>query len=108
MDYRGRFMDVNIGWPRKVHDARVFINSSFYHQVSTGNYLPNWTRKINGEDIPLVILDDPAYPLLPWLMKPFFESQVLTEKQRNFNYRQSRGRMVVENTFGSKVGGVAC
>ena len=27
---RGYFFDVNIGWPGKVHDARVLVNSSFY------------------------------------------------------------------------------
>ena len=28
VDFRGLFMDVNIGWPGKVHDARVFVNSN--------------------------------------------------------------------------------
>ena len=27
VDFRGLFMDVYIGWPGKVHDARVFVNS---------------------------------------------------------------------------------
>ena len=29
VDFRGIYMDVNIGWPGKVHNARVFVNSSF-------------------------------------------------------------------------------
>ena len=29
VDFRGMFMDVNIGWPGKVHDARVFGNFIF-------------------------------------------------------------------------------
>ena len=28
-------------------------------------------QEINGEEILLVVLTDPAYPLLPWLMKDF-------------------------------------
>ena len=36
VDFRGIFMDVNIGWPGKVHDARVFVNSSFYLKASNG------------------------------------------------------------------------
>ena len=28
VDHLGLFMDVCIGWPGKVHDARVFVNSS--------------------------------------------------------------------------------
>ena len=30
VDFRGLFTDVYIGWPGKVHDARVFVNSSLY------------------------------------------------------------------------------
>ena len=50
--------------------------------------------------MPLVIVGDAAYPLMPWLMKPFINNQRLDEEQKHFNYRQSRARMVVENAFG--------
>ena len=50
--------------------------------------------------MPLVILEDPAYPLLPWLMKPYLENVNTTAEDCIFNYRQSRARMVVENAFG--------
>ena len=93
-------MDINIGWPGKVYDARVFANSSFFHKVNSGDYLPNMRQQINGIDVPLCILGDPAYPLLTWLMKPYPESEQLANKHRIFNYRQSRARMVVENAFG--------
>ena len=29
VDFHGLFMDVYIGWPGKVHDARVFVNSLY-------------------------------------------------------------------------------
>ena len=47
----------------------------------------------------MVILGDPAYPLLPWLMKPFTGSG-LSDRQRRFNYRLSRARVVVECAIG--------
>ena len=100
VDFRGLFMDINIGWPGKVHDARVFANLSLYLTGSNGILLHNWTRCISGVDIPLLILGDPAYPPLPWLMKPYLENASTTAKERNYNYRQSRARMVVENAFG--------
>ena len=108
VDFRGMFMDVNVGWPGKVHDARVFANSPFYRKANSGILFPNWTRTLNGVEVPLIILGDPAYPLLPWLMKPYMDNAQTTAKERTFNYRQSRARMVVENAFGRLKGRWRC
>ena len=94
------FMDVYIGWPGSVHDARVLANSQLFQDAETGKLLPDTTVAINGVDVPLMILGDPAYPMLPWLMKPFTENGRLSSKQLHFNYRLSRARMVVECAFG--------
>ena len=58
--------------------------------------------------VPLVILGDPAYLALPWLMKPYQETARTTDSQKKFNYRQSRARMVVENAFGRLKGRWRC
>ena len=56
----------------------------------------------------MVVLGDPAYPSLPWLMKPFPETLCITATEKLFNYRQSRARMVVENSFGRLKGRWRC
>jgi hypothetical protein len=101
VDFRGHFIDVNIGWPGKVHDARVLSNSSFYQKGQAGTLLPDMSRSLGGTDeIPLCILGDPAYPLLNWLMTAYPEHPNMTGKRKLFNHRLSRARMVVENVFG--------
>ena len=51
VDFRGLFLDTYIGWPGKVHDARVFSNSCVYHKGREGTLLPNWKRQINGVEV---------------------------------------------------------
>ena len=53
-----------------------------------------------GQEIHPVILGDPAYPMLNWLLKGYPENVNTPRIQRRFNYRLSRARMTVENTFG--------
>ncbi|CAB3990838.1 Hypothetical predicted protein, partial [Paramuricea clavata] len=58
-------------------------------------------REICGVEMPPVILADPAYPLLSWVLKGYPRNEA-TRSQRVFNYRLSRARMTVENTFALK------
>jgi hypothetical protein len=51
---------IYIGWPGRVHDARVFINSSLYRRGESGRLFPNWKKTIAGKEIPLLVLGDPG------------------------------------------------
>ncbi|CAB3981539.1 Hypothetical predicted protein [Paramuricea clavata] len=59
-------------------------------------------REICGVEIPPVILADPAYPLLSWVLKGYPRNEA-TRSQRVFNYRLIRARMtascVLHNIF---------
>ena len=86
---------------RKVHDARVIGNSTLYHKGQNGSLFPaSMTKEKNGVKLPLLILADGAYLLLTWAMKPFPDNGALCAEKSYCNYRLSRARMVVENSFG--------
>ena len=90
------FTDIYIGWPGSVHAARVLANSSAYEKIEKGELLCGLTK----DGIRPFIVGDSAYPLRPWLMKPFPHSRSLTSQQKLYNYRMCRGRVVVELAFG--------
>lgn len=101
VDSKYLFRDVVIGWPGSVHDARVLSNSKLYDRGCKGHLFdPNIKETVLGVDIAPLILGDPAYPLLDWLMKGYPENQNTPSWQRHFNYRLSRARMTAEDTFG--------
>ena len=95
------FRDIVDGWPGSVHDARVLSNSEIFRLGEQNRLFPEgYHVNVGGKDIAPVILGDPAYPLLLWLLRPYPENENTERKQRRFNYRLSRARVTVENAFG--------
>lgn len=96
------FRDVCVGWPGKVHNSRMFKNSTLFNACCQRNFLPmNLFEIISGVRVPPLILGDSAYALQDWLMKPFIDrGNNLTQVEVNFNNVHSMTRVVVENVFG--------
>ena len=103
VDHENRFMTVNVGWPGSVHDARILLNSEVFHRGEAGTLVPQSVQILAGVPVPVVILGNPAYPLLPWLLKPH-PGTGLSTKASKFNTRLSRARVVVECAFGWLMG----
>ena len=95
VDHHGLFLDIYLGWPGKVHDARVLVYSDIYRLAMAVSLFPSQTKCIGGTNIPLMILGDPAHPLLPWSMKPYPEHIGMDRSNRPFKYRLSHARIVI-------------
>ncbi|CAM5163300.1 unnamed protein product [Natator depressus] len=98
VDDKGRFTNINVGWPGKIHDARVFRNSGLFKLLQEGIYFTDQKITVWEVEMPIIILGDPAYPLMPLPMKP--STGTLDSSKELFNYRLSKCRMVVECAFG--------
>ena len=90
-----------------MYDARVFRNSDSYKKASTGQLLPDWPKYYRHVKVPLLLLSDPAYPLLLWLMKPYTHHDGLSSKQ-NFNRCLTKATVVVEQLYGRLKGRWCC
>jgi len=71
VDANYHFLDICVGWPGSVHDARVFVHSSLYKKITASQLIPDKSEQISSVDVPLYMIGDSSYPMPPWLMKPF-------------------------------------
>lgn len=82
-----------------MHDARVLRRSTLFRRAEHGDILTAPATLINGREIRPYLLGDSAYPLCPWLMKPYPEG-TRDPDEMNFNRQLSSSRVKVDCTFG--------
>lgn len=103
VDAHGRFMYVTVGAQGSANDAAVYNESTFSKLIADKsnplNIPPATSIPKTTIEMPMVFVADEAYPLRPYLMKPF-SARGLSASERIFNYRLSRARRIVENAFG--------
>lgn len=95
------FIYCDVGINGRISDGGVINNTIFYKRliekklnIPEPKPVSNSTRVLN-----YVFVGDEAFALRPDFMKPFSRA-TLTNERRIYNYRLSRARRVIENTFG--------
>ena len=98
-DFHGHFMDVNCRWPGRVHDAKMFANSSINKKLSNSQLPVTYKQLLPGHaEIPNYLIGDPAYPLLPYCMKEYQTCK--TNEEVIFNNLLRAARNPIECAFG--------
>ena len=96
-----RFLYTDIGVPGSRNDASIWNGCDFKAALESGRI--NFPC-VPENTIPYHLLRDDAFGMNENLLKPYpRNSSNLTNTQKVFNYRFSRGRRVVENAFGVMV-----
>ena len=63
---------VEVKWPGSVHDARILANSHIQKSYSSKKF-SLYPKELlpNRECVPQLLLGDPTYPLLPYVMEEY-------------------------------------
>lgn len=97
-----RFLLVDFGTNGRNSDGGVLQNTKFYEKLKNNQLSipePNDLTE-NFKKVPYVFVADDAFPLTKNIMKPFRQVQLDSADKEIYNYRISRARHVVENSFG--------
>ncbi|XP_018372309.1 PREDICTED: uncharacterized protein LOC108766873, partial [Trachymyrmex cornetzi] len=97
-NYIVRFVDIGAYGRRS--DGGIFKDSTIGKAFDKGDMnVPQPTAISNSFVLLYCIVGDEAFPLKPYLLRPY-PGRGLTMEQAVFNYRLSRVRRLIENTFG--------
>ena len=97
------FIAVDIGNYGSNSDGAIFRDSKLGKGLENGSlHVPNANTIPDApefREIPFMVVGDPAFPLKPYLMRPY-PGRNLENSEQIYNYRLSRARRVSENAFG--------
>ncbi|XP_053686312.1 putative nuclease HARBI1 [Sabethes cyaneus] len=100
VDHRYRFTYINVGVPGRANDSTIFENSKLKEMHCMNEVFQAHSQRIEGVEIPILLIGDSAFKLSNCVMKPFPFSINQPESEKLFNYHLSACRRVVENAFG--------
>ncbi|XP_046849411.1 protein ALP1-like [Xenia sp. Carnegie-2017] len=104
VDASYKFITIDVGKSGSNSDGGIWESSGFGRALENGRVnLPfpaPLSRIESGEALPYMFVGDEAFPLRPYLMRPFPGRSLDNDSRQIFNYRLSRARRVVENAFG--------
>ena len=93
-DCNGRFTDADIKWPGSLHDGRVFASSEAQKGYTKGKFKLYHYELISSDGlIPQILLGDPTYPLLPYVLKEYAVCQGNNEVMLNTMLRLERNQI---------------
>lgn len=104
VDYKKRFLDLEVGWPGSVGDSRIFqnshLNGKYQEELSRLGTTPMATAENVEEDIPAFILGDSAYRNSRHFVTTYKVTECADASIRHLNFRLSKARYCVEHAFG--------
>lgn len=83
-------------------DGGVWANSELGKSMESGTVDLPPSKHLLGtlHALPHTFVADEAFPLKHYLMRPYAKRSLRTDAERIFNYRLSRARRTIENSFG--------
>ena len=96
VDSSMRFLDIDVRWPGRCHDAFIFRESQFFQGFPTK--YGEFGIRVGGVYVPPYVVADSAYPLSPWCIKRYVAGRRGGPNDRFDGCVQS-ARIVVENAF---------
>ncbi|XP_061172633.1 uncharacterized protein LOC133181974 [Saccostrea echinata] len=101
VDAEYKFLCADVGTQGSLSDAQIFNNGPLRNGLENDTLRHPDPEPLSHDDrpIPYFLVGDDAFPLRSWMMKSY-SNRNMTNEERIFNYRLSRARRVVENTFG--------